>query len=215
MTTDRYIPALRFRSLTRLYDGVLRFTMRDEQFKSELVRQVDPRPGHRILDLGCGTATLSLLLKQACPAAAVVGLDGDREVLELARRKAQSAGVELELFHGLATEPPFEPGSFDRIVSSLLFHHLSTQAKAVALASARRLLAPDGELHVADWGRPHDVAMRVAFLGVQLLDGFETTRDNVEGRLGELMREAGFSSVIQTGRQRTLFGSLSMYRARA
>lgn len=100
-------------------------------------------------------------------------------------------------------------------MSSLLFHHLSTQAKAVALASARRLLAPDGELHVADWGRPHDVAMRVAFLGVQLLDGFETTRDNVEGRLGELMREAGFSSVIQTGRQRTLFGSLSMYRARA
>jgi hypothetical protein len=53
------------------------------------------------------------------------------------------------------------------------------------LSPMRRALKPGGTLHIADWGRAHDPFMRVAFVGVQLLDGFETTRDNVRVKLLE------------------------------
>ena len=55
--------------------------------------------------------------------------------------------------------------------------------------------------------------MRLAFLAVQILDGFETTSDSVRGLLPPLMREAGFEEVAETHRERTVFGTLSLYRA--
>ena len=55
--------------------------------------------------------------------------------------------------------------------------------------------------------------MRAAFLAVQALDGFETTSDNVQGRLMPMMEAAGFESVEETSREMTLFGTLALYRA--
>lgn len=124
-----------------------------------------------------------------------------------------STGVQVDFVEGLADAPPFAGGSFDRVVSSLLFHHLTTDGKRRALSGARDLLRPGGELHIADWARPHDWLMRLAFLPVQLLDGFETTADNVAGRLPTLIAEAGFREVEETHRQRTAFGTLSLLSA--
>lgn len=208
-----YIPALRYHWLTRLYDPVVRSTTREATFKRRLVDQVAARPGYRILDVGCGTGTLAIQLKRACPGAMVLGIDADPAVLGRARSKAAAAGADVTLCRGLATEPPFSPGTFDRIVSSLLFHHLTTADKRRALVRARELLVAGGELHVADWGKPHGPVMRAAYLGVQLLDGFSTTADNVAGRLIPLMEDAGFDAVVETGRLRTVWGTLSLYRA--
>jgi len=76
-----------------------------------------------------------------------------------------------------------------------------------------RVLRPGGELHVADWGKASNFAMRLAFYSVQLLDGFATTTDSVEGRLPEFIRDAGFVDTWETGQVSTIFGSLSFYRA--
>lgn len=208
-----YIPALRFDWLTRFYDSILRATLEEEKIKRRLVEQVALRPGHRVLDVGCGTATLTMLLAQACPDAEVVGLDGDARVLALARDKIARAGLRVELREGMAFDPLFPPGSFDRVVSSLVFHHLETADKRRTLARIFELLRPGGELHIADWGRAGGPLMRIAFLSVQLLDGFRTTADNVRGRLPALIAEAGFAAVEETHRERTIFGTLSIYRA--
>jgi hypothetical protein len=56
--------------------------------------------------------------------------------------------------------------------------------------------------------------MRLAFLFVQFLDGFETTADNVSGLLPEIIGKAGFEDVQETTRYMTMFGTLSIYRAR-
>ncbi len=210
---QRFISPLRFRWLTPFYDQVLRFTLPEEQFKRELVDEVALAPGLRVLDLGCGTGTLTVLLKQAEPEAIVVGLDPDADALLIAQRKARSSRVDIEFQEGLAWDESLPPGSFDRVVSSLVFHHLPRDDKRRALLRAHQLLKPDGTLHIADWGKARGPLMRLAFLSVQLLDGFETTQDSVAGRLPGQIEEAGFVDVVETQHRSTLYGTLSLIRA--
>jgi ubiquinone/menaquinone biosynthesis C-methylase UbiE len=126
-----FIPALRFRSLTRFYDRVLVTTLKEEKFKRLLVQQANPKPGQRVLDLGCGTGTLTVLAKRSVPAAEMIGLDADTEALEIAKAKAVAAGVEIDWHQDLAWEAPFSEGTFDRIVSSLVFHHLRGRGRSL------------------------------------------------------------------------------------
>jgi len=100
------------------------------------------------------------------------------------------------------------------VVSSLVLHHLLDRDKLRTLQLIRGWLRPDGELHIADWGKAQNFLMRVAFLGVQLLDGFPTTTENVRRGLVPVLKTADFSCVEETHREMTLFGTLSLYRAR-
>ncbi len=206
-------PALRFHWLTRFYDAVLAATLKEDAFKRMLIEQAHIQPNHQVLDLGCGTATLAIMLKQAHPTAIVKGLDGDPAVLELARAKIDNADLQIGLHEGMTFDPPFAPRQFDRIVSSLVFHHLSSDNKRRTLRRVRELLRTGGELHIADWGEAQDWLMRLAFVSVQMLDGFATTSDNVYGQLLPMIRDAGFEDVRETHRARTIFGTLSLYRA--
>ena len=208
-----YIPALRYDWLTPLYDPLVRWTLRESTFKRHLVKQGGIERGHRVLDLGCGTGTLTLLIKSYYPRAEVVGLDGDPKVLEAARSKAARARLKVRFDHGMAFELPNPDASCDRVISSLLFHHLTRENKERTLREVFRVLRPGGELHVADWGKAQNKLMRVAFLLVQMLDGFETTADNVSGLLPELFRMAGFVKVEESARYMTIVGTLSLYKA--
>jgi SAM-dependent methyltransferase len=209
-----YLPALRFRALTRLYDPVVGLTTREGRFKELLIEQAAPAPGQRILDLGCGTGTLAIQVKRREPDAELVGLDADPEMLTQAHNKARDAGVELELTEGFSTKLPYEDRSFDRVLSTLFFHHLDPEPKAQTAREIARVLKPGGELHVADWGKPSDPIMAAAFLGIRLLDGFENTAENVEGRLPAVFEEGGLERAEQTDSLRTPLGTIALYRAR-
>jgi ubiquinone/menaquinone biosynthesis C-methylase UbiE len=209
---ERYIPALGYTWLTGLYDPVLRATMREATFKSRLVAQAELRPGHRVLDIGCGTATLTIEIKRSQPEADVVGLDGDPEVLRRAAAKVATAGLTIALDHGFSDRLPYPDASFDRVLTSLLLHHLTAETKRRTLAEIHRVLRPGGQVHIADWGKAQDAVMRGAFFLIQLLDGFATTTDNVNGKIPQYLRDAGLADVRETSHLRTVFGTLSLYR---
>lgn len=209
-----FIPALRFHWLTSIYDPILRWTMRESSFKNRLIQQIQLTSGQRVLDLGCGTGTLTLLIKQANPNTEVFGLDADPKVLEIARGKNASVGMDIIFDQGMSFELPYPDHSFDRVVSCLMFHHLSHESKKATLDEIYRVLKPDGELHLADWGKPHNQLMRIAFLSIQILDGFTTTKDNVEGLLPKLIKHSGFNVVKETSRFMTIYGTLSLYHAK-
>jgi ubiquinone/menaquinone biosynthesis C-methylase UbiE len=207
----KYIPALRFNWLTPVYDPVLRRMMPEVALKQRLIAQAQIVAGQRVLDLGAGTGTLTIMLKQACQGADVVGLDGDPRVLTIAREKAAAAGVTIRFDQGLATALPYDDGAFDRVLSSLVLHHLTTEEKQRSLGEAWRVLRPGGELHVLDFGPPQNAP---AWLISLVFRRLERTVDNIAGRLPEMFRQSGFIAVEQTARHMTILGTLALYRGR-
>ncbi len=206
-----YIPALTFDWLTSLYDPLIRWTMCEKTFKRRLVEQARIAKGHRVLDLGCGTATLTILIKKAHPGAEVMGIDGDRKILEIAKDKVRKEGLEIPIYESMAFDLPCRDDYFDRVFSSLVFHHLTRDDKSRTLREIHRALKPGGELHVADFGKPRNALMHTISLIVR---HFEEVSDNVHGLLPEMFRKAGFEQVEETAHYMTIFGTLTLYRAR-
>lgn len=213
MENTSYIPALRFRWLTRFYDPVVRASMRENEFKTALLRQAALEPGQQVLDFGCGTLTLSLLAKQLQPHVQIRGVDVDPEVMEMARQKSekQGMGVPVDGYDGSVL--PYEDHTFDRVISSLVFHHLRTSQKRRALVEIHRVLKPSGQLHIADFGKPQNGYTWLAFNLVRGLDGWENTKVNGEGMLPVIIRRNGFSNVSETDYFNTVFGTVRLIKA--
>lgn len=211
---SRYVPAGGRAAFTGAYDLTMRLTMRAGAWRGRLVRDVLAGGPSAVLDLGCGTGTLTVALEAAAPRLTLTGVDGDPEVLDRARAKARP-GSSIAWVEALADALPLEDASVDCVVSSLLFHHLVPDVKRAALAEARRVLRPGGRLHVADWGRPRDPAMAAAFFALRLVDGFENTRAHATGGFPAMLADAGFGGVRVEDRLRTAWGSLELLSARA
>ena len=209
-----YIPALSYDWLTPFYDPVVRLTTRENTFKKALVEQSRIAPANRVLDLACGTGTLTILLKKTFSQAEITGIDGDPKILEIAKTKAKKAGTRIQFEKGMSFNLPFADESFDCVVSSLFFHHLTRVNKLATLREVRRVLKPDGELHIADWGLPSNFLMQFASRGIELLDGAETTADNFKGLLPAIVMEPGFREVAETRHFNTLFGTIRLLKAK-
>lgn len=210
-STRTYLPAAGHDWALPFYDPLVKLLGADGARKT-LLNQACLRPGHRVLDVGCGTGTLATLIKRLHPDVTVVGFDPDPKALARARRKAGRAAVSIQFDQGFGGDLPYPEGNFDRVVSSFVFHHLPADEKGETLRAIRRVLKPGGEFHMLDFEGPEDGEH--GFLA-RLLHSGHRLKDNSESRVLSLMRQAGFADPKKVERRAMLFGHIAYYRARA
>lgn len=133
------------------YDAVTQYLLPPNEtwIRQALVNGVKVKP-RRIVDLGCGTGSTTIMLKQAFPNAEVIGLDLSPYMLLRSFHKSQSAGLNIEWQQGNAENTTFTDASFDLVTASLLFHETPSTVTQNILHECFRLLVPGGQVLILD-----------------------------------------------------------------
>jgi ubiquinone/menaquinone biosynthesis C-methylase UbiE len=191
------------------YDPIVKLFGGDKARKV-LIDQVALQPGHRVLDIGCGTGTLAVLIKREHPDVGIIGIDLDSKALARARHKAARAGVSIQFDQGFGDELPYAEASFDRVISSFVFHHLRAEEKVKTLRAVHRVLKPGGRLHMVDFECPESGAHGLL---ARLFHLSERMKDNSESRVLNLMTRAGFREPRKVGERPMFSGQIAYFQA--
>lgn len=208
-TGRSYVPAAGKHWRLPFYDLLAKLLGADAA-RALFVEQAACGAGDRVLEIGCGTGSLLLLVKKAQPGAEAVGLDPDPAALAIAQRKARRAGVSIQLDQGFADALPYPDASFDRVLSSFMYHHLSRQVKMDTLREVRRVLKPGGRFHMVDFA-PGGSSRR-GFFG-HLIHADRHLKDNAEDRVLAALRDAGLADARLLAVRASRIGSTAYYQA--
>ena len=204
-----YLPAAGHDALLPGYDLLTRL-FGFNRVHETLIAQAELADGHRVLEIGCGTGNLAIRAKKTHPAVSVVGSDPDPLALSRAQRKAaQLNGIHFE--RGYAQRLPYADGEFDRVLSSMMLHHLDDDAKSAAAAEVFRVLRPGGRLHLVDMGG--DMTARDG-LSARLVMHSRHAAGNLGDAIPRLLRAAGFDCAEVATQRHRFVGRLTYYRAR-
>src|SRR5262245_43527823 len=208
-----YVPAAGHDWALPLYDPLVKL-LGGESARRVLVEQADLRPGHRVLEIGCGTGSLLTRISRAQPALELTGLDPDPKALERAKVKADAASAPIRLDRGFSDALPYPDASFDRVFSCFMFHHLDgADEKLRTLREVRRVLKPGGQLHLLDFAQPEAHGASVL---ARWLHSNHRLEDNTDARVQGFMNDAGLMAptIIRRAKMFVVF-RVAYFRARA
>jgi ubiquinone/menaquinone biosynthesis C-methylase UbiE len=139
------------------------------------------------------------MMKKRAPQAIVIGIDPDEQALAIARKKAERRELKIAYIKASAAQLPFPDQTFDLVTSTLVFHHLPGEMKVAVLREIRRVLKSGGHFALADFGAPiHPWFSPLPWLGAIVEEG----KENYEGKLLTMVRDAGFANVRILARPR-------------
>ena len=205
-----FLPAAGWDWLLPIYDPFVKL-LGGEAVRKQLLEQAQLQPDHNALDVGCGTGTLAILTRKLHPDVAVTALDPDVKALTRARRKAFRAGVSIQFDQGLGDRLPYPAATFDRVFSSLMYHHIPPELKSAVLREVHRVLKPNGEFHLCDFNS--DGSGGRGFL-LRISHARELLKDSPEARVLELLQQAGFAECRKTGSRGMVVGTVAYYCAK-
>lgn len=203
-----YLPAAGHDAFLPFYD-LFTAVLGARKVHRALVGQAGLAAGQRVLEIGCGTGNLAIRAKRAHPDVEVVGSDPDPLALARAQRKARRlTGIRFE--RGYAQQLPYPDADFDRVLSSLMLHHLDRDTKTAAVAEVWRVLRPGGTAHVADFdGEVHGMH---GFLARRMAKSGHAA-DNRDNGIRDLFTAAGFECTEVDTRNHPVLGRITYYRA--
>jgi ubiquinone/menaquinone biosynthesis C-methylase UbiE len=208
-----YLPAAGRDWLLPVYDILTRlFGVR--KVHRNLIAQANLTPAQRILEIGCGTGNLLLQARKLHPGVEGVGIDPDPRALALSRRKAGRRKADIQFDQGFAEELPYPDGSFDRVLSAFMLHHVPSDAKLPAIQEARRVLKPGGSLHLVDFEQRGEHQHGAAGLHGLIASTVHSRHGSSSRDLVlDLMSSAGFEDVKLIARDSSIMGPVVYYRA--
>ena len=164
---------------------------REHVLREETVNLAQVKAGDCVLEIGCGTGTLTLAAKRKAGAAGkVFGIDVIPGMIELSQRKAAQAGEDITFQSGSIDDIPFPANQFDVVLCSFMILHMPETVRRKGIAEIHRVLKPQGRLLVLDMALPSQPLPRAI---AKMLFGGMLEHELQE--LRPLMEASGFSNI--------------------
>jgi len=146
----------------------------------------------RVLDVGCGPGVLSILAKLVVGDSGVVeAIDLAPKMIVKAHQKAEKANLAIHFKVASIDELPFPDGSFDVVISSMMFHHLPIEIKKKGIDEIHRVLKDGGRFFLCDFCSPHYLTFPLMYV---MFIWLSSTRYQLFGRLPRLIEDSPFGS---------------------
>lgn len=190
----KFIPAMNYEFLTPFYDNILNLIGFGYRQRVKIVKLLNLKNGDKVLDVGCGTGSLLIVAKKLNPEIIATGIDIDEKILKIAKNKMQKENLKINFTKTSADKLPFGDSSFDVVVSTLVFHHLSLDVKKRTLEEVKRILKKNGRFLLVDFGKTDNIWINIFYRMVNFLriEEAATLKDNVNGKLSVLLKQNGF-----------------------
>jgi ubiquinone/menaquinone biosynthesis C-methylase UbiE len=195
---------------TGAYDPLTARWPAGNKMRAVVIDAMKLAPGQRLLELGCGSGRLAIQIQRKWPDIAITAVDGNSDIMKVAKQKAEEAGADIDFVLGDFTTCPLE-GIYDRVYSTLVLHHLNLEAKQEVFARLRGLLAEDGKFVIADFtGHHHGPGQAILSKLSTLSDPLGGKQTHRDGSFEAAMRDT-FPVVRSVARVPSVFGTIEVW----